>query len=519
MMRPDDLRLGRRGLMQLATGTVLLGGMGAAQAATTPVRGGVLRVAFPANPSNLDPATGFTGNDQIALFPLFDPLIDWDPQTLAARPGMAESWDDSDPHALVLNLRPGLLFHDGTPCDAAAVKYNIERAKTHPRSVLKSDLAAIASVETPSTTRVVLRLTMPYSTLNLLLSDRAGMMSSPTAIEKYGDRYGREAVGTGPWKLVRWIDNEVIEYARNENYWRKDRPYLDGIRFNIIPETNTALRSGIAGENDVVLRLAGPQIATAQAAKNLTVVQGPTIASFFVYINRGRPPLDDVRVRQALSYSLDRQAFNQLVYRGLSEPSWSLLPPQHWAHDPSITNTYPHDPDRARALLTDAGRSGVEINILGSSDQPGRQRLELMADQCSKSGIKLKISVGTIAEVSANFFKQQGDALLSRWTGRPDPSQTWFVNFAPDGVTNPSHTPPSPELAKLMEETRSTTDPAARLQIYYKTERMVSDLQLGVPVVFERQVDVVGHAVRDYHANLQSKPRFDDVWLDPNTAG
>ena len=70
-----------------------------------------------------------------------------------------------------------------------------------------------------------------------------------------------------------------------------------------------------------------------------------------------------------------------------------------------------------------------------------------------------------------------------------------------------------------MEETRSTTDPAARLQIYYKTERMVSDLQLGVPVVFERQVDVVGHAVRDYHANLQSKPRFDDVWLDPNTAG
>ena len=131
MRRPDDLRLGRSGLMQLATGAVLLGSADAAQAVTTPVRGGVLRVAFPANPSNLDPATGFTGNDQIALFPLFDPLIDWDPQTLAARPGMAESWDDSDPHALVLNLRSGLLFHDGTPCDAAAVKYNIEIGRAH----------------------------------------------------------------------------------------------------------------------------------------------------------------------------------------------------------------------------------------------------------------------------------------------------------------------------------------------------------------------------------------------------
>ena len=137
----------RRELMALMTGALAgatLGGTAFAQA--PPKKGGTLRISAPANPSSLDPATGGAGSDHAFLFTMYDTLTEWDFETLKPKPGLAESWKFTDPTTLVLNIRAGVTFHDGTPLDAEAVKFNLERNKSDPKSNIKADLAAMESV-------------------------------------------------------------------------------------------------------------------------------------------------------------------------------------------------------------------------------------------------------------------------------------------------------------------------------------------------------------------------------------
>ena len=133
----------RREVMALISGALAgtsLGGHALAQG--TPKRGGILRISAPANPSSLDPATGGAGSDHAFLFTMYDTLTEWDFETLKPKPGLAESWSFTDPTTFVLNIRSGVTFHDGTPLDAEAVKFNLERNKSDPKSNIKADLAA-----------------------------------------------------------------------------------------------------------------------------------------------------------------------------------------------------------------------------------------------------------------------------------------------------------------------------------------------------------------------------------------
>src|SRR6266851_1695346 len=139
----------RRDAMALISGAVAgVALAGEARAQGAPKRGGILRISAPTNPSSLDPATGGAGSDHAFLFTMYDTLTEWDFETLKAKPGLAESWSFTDPTTLVLNIRPGVTFHDGTPLDAEAVKFNLERNKSDPKSNIKADLASIPELTT-----------------------------------------------------------------------------------------------------------------------------------------------------------------------------------------------------------------------------------------------------------------------------------------------------------------------------------------------------------------------------------
>ena len=143
--------------------------------------------------------------------------------------------------------------------------------------------------------------------------------------------------------------------VRNENYWRPGLPYLDGIDIRIVNELNTAVRTVISGEADVVLNMQPTHKVIADRASNLTVQVGPSLTFYGAFLNYGRPPLDDVRVRQALNYAINRDEINKVIALGLGQPSSAILPKEHWAQDPATANYYTHDIDKAKALLAEAG--------------------------------------------------------------------------------------------------------------------------------------------------------------------
>jgi ABC-type transport system substrate-binding protein len=390
-MRVIDLgqrQLRRRDILALMGGAAAAGTLGLPAFAEEAKKGGVLKVAAPANPSSLDPATGGAGSDHSILWTMYDTLVEWDYETLKPKPGMAK-WTFPDPKIMVLDITGGIKFHDGTTLDAEAVKFNLERNRSDQRSNVKPDLSSVESIEVTGPLQVTLKLKNPDSALPAILSDRAGMMVSPTNIKALGNDTDRKPVGAGPWKFVRWNDNEIIVVTRHEDYWRKGRPYLDGIEFNIITENATALRSVVAGQNDMAFQLPARLKPVIERAKNLTTVTSPTLYCIQLYFNYARAPLDNVKVRQAINFALDRDVFVKAALSGLGEPARMTLPSSHWAYNKDVANTYPHDPERAKKLLAEAGyKDGLELTIGGYTDQDSVRRGEVIQDLCHREKVR-----------------------------------------------------------------------------------------------------------------------------------
>jgi peptide/nickel transport system permease protein/peptide/nickel transport system substrate-binding protein len=480
-----------------------------------PRKGGVLKIASAANPSSLDPMTGGSGLDHSFLWTIYDTLVEWDYESLKPKPGIAK-WSFPDPKTMVLDIEPNILFHDGTACDAAAVKFNLDRLRQDQRSNVKADLASISGVETTGPLQVTLRLANPDTALPAIFSDRAGMMVSPKAAQASGAEFDRKPVGAGPWSFVSWADNQSMIVKRNDKYWRANRPYLDGIEFAIIPEIATGLRSVVAGQNDMAYQVAARQKPIIDRAKNLTAVTHPTLYCLQIYFNYARPPLDNPKVRQAINFALDRATFVKATLGGLGEPAYMALPSTHWAYDTSVAALYPYDPDRSKKLLAEAGfPNGLDVTIGGYSDQDSARRGEVVLDQLGKVGIRLKFTNGTIPEISAQFFgnEKRFDALLSAWTGRPDPSMTYSLMFGKGAYYNAGRSEASPELSNMLQESRASEDIATRTEIFAKIQRLVMEQALVAPLAFQFELDALSERTKGYRPNLLGKPKFEDVWL------
>ena len=503
----------RRQALALA-GAAALGGVMRRPARAADARGGILKVVMPANPGSLDPLTGGQGTEHIFLFPMFDTLVAWDFRTLTAQPQLATAWRYPDPNTLVLDLRSGVTFHDGTPFDAAAVKAHLDRARNDPGSASRGDLTSIGAVEALGTGQVVLHLRQPDSALPLILSDRPGMISSPAAVQAKGDDYKRNPVGTGPWRFDRWVDNEVVAVRRHDRYWGPS-PALDGLDMKVIADPNTAARSVIAGENDFAYRLFPQQKLVADRAGRTQQVIFPTLVLYQIAFNLSRPALRDVRVRQAISYAVDRTAFNKVSQLGLGTVATTLLPPGYWAHDDMLDGFYPHDPAKARALLAEAGfANGLELAFYGYVDQASQQRSELLIEQMREVGITLRLTTGINPDINARFYgKGEGDLNLTTWTGRADPAQSFQLMYSQDGYTNPGHVAPPPEVQQALADVRATSDQASRKAAFARLERLVLENALSVSLFFAPEIDVLSPRVKNFQPNVLSKPKFNDVSL------
>jgi peptide/nickel transport system permease protein/peptide/nickel transport system substrate-binding protein len=508
----------RREAMALISGAIAgmaLGGDARAQGA--PKRGGTLRIAAFTNPSSLDPTTGGAGSDHAFLFTMYDTLTEWDFDTLKPRPGLAESWSFTDPTTLVLNIRTGVTFHDGTPVDAEAVKFNFERNKSDPKSNIKADLATMASAEVTGPMQLTLKLNAPDAAMPGILSDRAGMMVSPTAIKAGGGSVNRTPVGAGAYAFVSWADGERIVVKRNEKYWKANRPYPDGIEFSIIPELTTGVRSVTAGQNDLIYQLPPRQKAVVERSNNLKVVNGPTLYVFQFFLNWAKPPFDDVRVRKAFNLAIDREAFVKASLAGLAEPAYMNLPKSHWAYDKSVAELTPHDPEKARKLLAEAGfKEGTTIEIIGYPDQDSIQRQEILIEQFRKAGIGVRFLNSPVAEASAAFFgpEKRGSALLAAWTGRPDPSLTYSLMFTKDAYYNGGRAPVPAELEAAIKASRASEDVEIRRKAFATVQRLVMENALVAPLAFQYELVAMNKKVQGYRPNLLGKPKYDDVWLE-----
>ncbi|MEU7816045.1 ABC transporter substrate-binding protein [Pseudonocardia sp. NPDC049154] len=484
-------------------------GGGAEQASGPADPNAILRWANAVGLSRFDPHRASSSNDNTHLFLTYDRLVHTDADGRAV-PGLATAWEfGPDGTTMDMTLRQGVTFHDGTPFDAAAVKANIERAKTVTGSAVAPELRPVRSVEVLAPDRVRFVLTAPTASLPLVLSDRAGAMISPGAFDN--PDLDQNPVGAGMFRVTAYQPGARIEYRAAQNYWDPAAVRVAGIDMPIYTDSVTRLNALRGGQIDGAV-LSPEQVAEAQAS-GVRVEPGRTSNFWYFQPNRTRSAFGDVRVRRAIWHAINRQALVDVLARGYGELAAQPLPEWSPGHDPSIgPDPYPYDPARARQLLAEAGLpTGFTFEALVATSPDVQRVAEAIQADLAAVGITMTSRVLEGAQITDEFFvRKQGDLLLGPGGGRPDPAQTTGLRYLPDGFNNPGgHT--TPEMQRLQETVLRTVDPAARADALHAQMREFVDQAFEVILYYATPPVALSPQVLDFHPGLADRPEFRGV--------
>lgn len=482
------------------------GSGGTSSSASAPKAGGGLTVADPLAPSSLDPVAGSSGGDQMSLYPIFDRLVNFDPKTLEPQPGLATAWKFPDPKTLVLTLRNGVKFQDGTPFDADAVKASLERAGNPGISKVASDLSMIDSIQTTGPLESTIHLKRADTSLIGILADRAGMIVSPTAVAREGAEFAQHPVGAGPYSFVKYVPKDQMVLAKNKDYWQAGKPYLDQITFKYFTDQKTANNALQSHQSDIELNADLADLATLEKMSGVQVVSAPSLLTDGCYLNFSRPPFNDVNVRKAIPLAIDRAALNKSYAFGKAQPTSEVFPAGYWAADPALQNTFAFAPDKARDLLAQAGYSGgLSIKSLAFQDTGEVRRSEVIQQQLKAVGIDMKFDVFDPTTVAQKFFTEKAyDMVCSSWSGRPDPSQTAGSLFSSKSFYNAGGYA-APGMDAALTDAATAQDQKARAAAFSRVLDLNQQYVLWVPLLSEPNVTAISDKVKGLVPNLYGK--------------
>lgn len=402
--------LGWLALSAAALVMATLGGAVLSQPSTTAEeeRGGTLTIGLSAGNipyPNTRPTEGYEGMRFVGI-QLYDALtvfnLEQGDTVPVPGPGLAESWETSeDGLTWTFKLREGVTFHDGTPFNAEAVIFGLDRVIDQEFEYFDPNMYAstrnntfrIASYEALDEFTVAITTEIPYA---FLLWDLTHILfASPTTVQTYGvEDYVNNPVGTGPYKVVEYVDGEVLEMEPNLDYWR-DPPLLDRLVLRPFPEPNSRLAALLSGDIDWA-EVPPPDSLQQLEAQGLSILLKEYPHTIILAMNLYKEPINDVRVRQALQYAIDRENMCDALLNGVCVPAYQYLYEGHPWHDPEFGDTYARDLDKAKALLAEAGYpDGFDIRIAyptgGSGNMWPGPMMELIQANFKEIGVNLEL--------------------------------------------------------------------------------------------------------------------------------
>lgn len=494
----------------LAAGVVLAASALAASATATGTRtaksGGQITVADPLAPTTLDPISGASGGDYMSLYPIYDRLVNFDPKTLAPEPGLATSWKYTQRKTLVLTLRGGVKFQDGTPFNAAAVKFNLERAATLSTSVVKTDISSIRSIDVIGPLKVKLNLNKPDASLVLTLADRAGMMVSPAAVNKWGTSFGQHPVGTGPFVFVSYAPGDQMVVKKNAKYWQAGKPYLDQITFKYFTDQQTSDNALKSHQADVSLNVPASDVSALKSVSGLSVVSRTSLLTDGCYMNSSRPALSSVFARQAVASAIDRRALSSLLTFGLAVPTAQVFPSGYWASDPKLVNPFQFNQAKAKSLLAQSGHpNGLSIKAMAFNNSAEIRKGQIIQQQLKDVGINMSLDVTDVPTVAKSMFTDKSlDMVCASWSGRPDPSQTASSLFAAKSFYNSANYSP-PGMAQALWTASSAQDQAKRAAGFSKVSEINEQNIVWLPLLSEPNNTAIWSNIAGLVPNLAGK--------------
>jgi peptide/nickel transport system substrate-binding protein len=508
-------------------GLVLLAVVAVSTATAAPPKDAMV-IGLLAEPVTMDPPQITDLNSTRVIKRLFEGLTAQELGTYKIIPGLAQSWDISkDGLTYTFHLRPNVKFHDGTPLTAEAVKFCFDRqlndqgpfyaTGTYP--YVKGFLGNVAGVEVVNPTTVQIRLKSPLTPFLQYLAHHSLYIYRPDALKKWGKDIVKHPVGTGPFKLETWEPGVRVVLARNDQYWGGAPKVRQAIYVPII-EAQARLSAIKTGEIDLTMDVPPDSLADLRKDPDVVVAETNSSAVWYVALNTRHPALKDKRVRQALNYAVQKDAIIRDILKGTAIVATTPLSPVYGPYHEDKTVRYPYDPEKAKALLKEAGfANGFDVTFFVPE---------------SGSGMQSPVEMGTVIQanlaavgVRAKIQTMEWGAYLKKYLDGPDMAEmSWNPSIGdPDHMMymllSSDRFPPAfnagfyqnPRVDELLRKGRTTIDEKERIPLYREAQRLVVEDAPWIFVDHGKQVIVYRKRVQGFKLH----PNFDlvltQVWL------
>ncbi|HEY8695346.1 MAG TPA: ABC transporter substrate-binding protein, partial [Chloroflexota bacterium] len=495
------------------------GSASAAAQAGTPKAGGTIRVGLDSELANLDPMRSALVVDRQVMYNMYDSLVAID-KDLKIVPALAESWDTPDPRTYVFHLRKGVKFHDGTDVNAEAVKFSLDRGRNTASSPRKAELSDVTAVDVVDPATVKVTLKGPSAPFLATLVDRAGMIVSPDAVKKGGDDFTRNPAGggTGAFKFVEWAKGDHITLEKNPNYWKSDGsgnklPFADKVSYRFFPDENVRLTNLKTGDLDVIYRMPEKDVADVKQNKDIVYKDAPGLAWFGVHLNEKEAPFDDKNVRLAFEYAIDRAQIVKTVFFDVDKEAQNPMSPAlSWAYDATVAKPFSHDVNKAKQILSQAGKSNVTFSMEVTNAPRDIQEAQLIKDQLAEAGMIVNISLVEFTKQIDNASKHTFQASQFGWSGRIDPDGEFYTQIHTGAGMNYGQYS-SKEVDDLLDKARQAQSQGERKQLY---AQVMNQLAQDAPIIwiyFQPAWELHTPKVQNYNFVADAIIRLEGVWL------
>jgi peptide/nickel transport system substrate-binding protein len=457
--------------------------------------GGTLVFVRSADANFVDSGFSTITEDLDVAVNVFDTLVQMDPNG-AVKPGLATAWEHQQGRTWTFKLQTGAKFHDGTPVDAEAVAFSINRldpeapayykGRTSSLRIWLRDLVVKAEALDGASVRVTLR--EPYALFPNMLASFAVPIVSPSAVKRLGDGFPRQPVGSGPFRFAEWMKDDHLTLAVNRDYWA-GAPNLDQVIFKVVPDASSRLLELKRGSGHFLKGILPDQRAAIEADKSLELLTRPCSCIGYVAINDQKKPFDNVLVRRALNHAIDRETIMRTIEGGLGIVADSMLPPWMPGYSRRAPK-YAYDPQQAKELLKQAGSpTGFTTQLWTFNvERPFIPNVLQVAEKVradlAKVGVEAKMSVLDSAVYWRSINTLQGELAMKGWYTPPQPD--FLIRVALLGLESATDYPNTPRGQKLRElavQAARTFEGPERTQLYEQIQQVYMEDAPIVPLM------------------------------------
>lgn len=476
---------------------LMIGGLTLAQTGQAQTRGGTLTVAQQADIVGLDPATYSAASSAYVAEQIYDSLLSVSPQGEVIASVAQKYAVSKNGLVYTFTLRPGVKFSDGTPLTSKDVVYSLKRVldpKT--ASPRLNDLGKVASVTAPNASTVVVTLKEAYAPFLTKIA-AAGMGIMPSGYAVSHDPVKRP-MGSGPFRFVSWVPGDSVTLERNPYYWEAGKPYVDKLVFKALKDDVTRITNVQTGTVDLAIGVPQNQVDLLKKSSSVTLVGGAGTWYDYLGLNLTKKPFNNLKVRQAMSYALNRDVIVKTALFGKGTPiSCGPIPPASWAH--ATCNTQVYDPAKAKQLMGEAGMSqGFTMTIKVGADYKSQVNIaQLIQAELKPLNITVQVMPMEWGSFLNDYTKKNYDAVVLGWIGAVDPDDFLYYQFHTGEKFNTEGFSDK-EVDRLLELGRRTVDKSKRQAIYRQVQQLISQKMAYVFLHINDQYEAFRPNVKGY---------------------